>query len=89
MNTPELYTGALNEILSDCEAILANLDGFAIGLAAAIERDIDTKRAAKWAEVQLAAAEAEIIAEEAIKAKLGDAESRLAGLAEQPEFRQQ
>ena len=81
MSTPELYTGALNEILSDCEAILANLDGFAIDLAAAIERDIDTKRAAKWAEEQLAAAEAEIIAEEAIKAKLGDAESRLAGLA--------
>lgn len=72
---------ALERILSDCEDILSSLDGFSLDLADAIERDIDAKRAAKWAEEELAAAEAEIIAEEAIKAKLGDKESRLQGLA--------
>ena len=76
-----LETGALNMMLADCEDILANMDGFAIDLAEAIERDIDAKRWVKQADEELAAAEAEIIAEEAIKAKLGDKESKLAGLA--------
>ena len=79
--TTDLHTGALNAMLADCEDLLANMDGLSHDLADAIERDIDAKRAAKWADDQLAAAEAEIIAEVAIKTKLGDKESPLAGLA--------
>ena len=81
MTEHELHSGALNAILAECEDILEHLDTLSLDLGDAIERDIDAKRGVKWADEQLAAAEAEIIAEEAIKAKLGDKESKLAGLA--------
>lgn len=81
MNTPELESGALNAMLADCEDILSAMAGLAHDLAEAIERDIDAKRWVKRADEELAAAEAEIIAEEAVKAKLGDEKSRLHGLA--------
>lgn len=81
MNTLDLTTGALNTMLAECEDILTHLEAVSVDLADAIEQDIETKRWMKQADDELAAAEAEIIAEEAIKAKLGDKESRLQGLA--------
>ena len=81
MDTPDLNTGALNAMLAECEDILAHLGALSVDLADAIERDIDAKRWVKQADEELAGAEAEIIAEAAIKAKLGDKESPLAGLA--------
>ena len=82
MNTEAMNTGALNAMLADCEDILAHLDALSVDLADAIERDIDAKRWVKQADEELGAAEAEIIAEAAIKAKLGDKLAAMTGSEE-------
>lgn len=71
----------LNEFIGDCVDILEVMERAADDLAVNIAADIATKRQAKELQEVLDMAEAEIVADAAVKARLKDDSSQLTGLA--------
>ena len=78
--TPALSTW-LNDFIGDCVDILGAMERAADTLAVNIAADVATKRQLRDAQDALSMAEAEIVAEAAIKARLKDESSSLTGLA--------
>lgn len=68
------------EFVGDCQDLLGRLEETASQLAYAIQQDIAARRTLRELEEALSAAEAELVASAAIKAKTGQ-DSPLAGLA--------